>query len=116
MFGAWHKSLHPKFFQENEMLSYIQMGTFIVECISDVSKEGGQNQKKIERERVGEYDNVLLNSFYGHWLPSFYYRWLPLCVHAQRTQTVAECVGGELKKAQVKVLLADGRIFHDPNR
>ena len=42
------------------------MGTFIVECISDVSKEGGQNPKKIERERVGEYDNVLLNSFYGH--------------------------------------------------
>ena len=62
MFGAWYESHHPKFFLENEMLSYIQMGTFIVECISDVSKEGGQNQKKI----VGK---ELENTTTFYWIP-----------------------------------------------
>ena len=27
---------------------------------------GSEPKKEIVRERVGEYDNVLLNSFYGH--------------------------------------------------
>ena len=40
---------------------------------------------------------------------------LPLCVHVQHNQSLAEWVGGELKKAQITVLLANGGISHTPN-
>ena len=40
---------------------------------------------------------------------------LPLCVHVQHNQSLAECVGGEFKKAQVTVLQANGGISHTPN-